>query len=328
MTKYRTRLMGAIVTLSLSLSTAVFAADDITIKVGHALSPGSSFQVATEAIASEVLAETNGRVRIEVFHSGQLGTENEMVDAIKFGALGGGVINSGIFAALDPIFAVTNLPFAWPTREQAYSDFDGKLGDKLEDALAQQGFVTLSWFETGYRHITNNTRPIRTLADMSGIKIRVAQDKIRLDTFNALNAEAAPLAFGELYSALEQGVFDGQENPIEVVKNYSLHEVQKYISLTGHVWASSVFIVSADIWEKVSKDDQAVIRKVSQQWQNKQREMINTSESDFLEFLKEHGMEVNEVDDIQPFKDAVRPVWDALENQVGADVVSLIGAGK
>ena len=207
-------------------------ADDVSIRLGHVLPESHSWHVAATGFAEEVNNRTEGRVSIKVFPSGQLGSEKEVIEGLQFGSVQAGLIGSGSFQGIEPRMGIIEMPYAWGARDQAFAALDGDLGVALADMLDGKGIKVLGWWENGFRNITNNVRPVEKPEDLAGLKIRVTPDKVRLATFEGLGAEPAPLSFGELYSALQQGLFDAQENPLAIIYSASFFEVQKYVSLS------------------------------------------------------------------------------------------------
>ncbi len=302
--------------------TAAFA-QDVSIRLGHVLSDGHSWHQAAQGFADEVAEKTEGRVGIEVFPSGQLGSEQDMVEGMQFGSVQAAVIGSGSFQFVEPKMGIIEMPYAWQSRDQAFAALDGELGTALAGLLEPHGVRVLSWWENGYRHVTNNVRPIETPADLEGLKIRVTPDKIRLATFEALGAEPAPLSFGELYSALQQGVFDAQENPLPIIETASFFEVQDYLSLTGHVWGAASLVISDMVWQQISEDDRTIVQDAARHWAEEQRAMIGASSEELRAKLEEQGMKVNDVD-IAPFVEAVQPVWESQADTYGEELMGII----
>jgi tripartite ATP-independent transporter DctP family solute receptor len=307
----------------LAAGEAAAQSKPVTIRLGHVLSDSHSWHVAAKGFAEQVARETQGRVNIQVFSGGQLGSEREVVEGLQIGTVQAGVIGSGSFQPIEPKMGIVELPYAWPTREKAFAAFDGELGAALDKLLLSKNIVVLSWWENGYRHVTNNKLPINKPDDLKGLKIRVTPDKVRLDTFVALGAEPAPLAFGELYSALQQGVFDAQEKPHSIIYGSSFFEVQKYLSLTGHVWGAACLVVSQSVWDRIGPDDQKIVRAAAAKWRDEQRRMITESDADFIQKLEGKGMAVNKVD-TAPFVAAVQPVWKSQEAVYGPELMSLL----
>ncbi len=316
------KLATLLTALGLALAAAP-AAQAVDIKLGHVLAASHSWHKAAEGFAAEVKDKTAGRVNFILFPSSQLGNEKTMVEGMQIGSQGAAIIGSGSLQPVDARFGVVELPYSWNTAAQAYKAYDGELGAALEQIGDAKGLVLLSWWENGYRHITNNRGPIATPADLKGLKTRVTPDKMRLDTFVALGANPAPLAFGELYSALQQKVFDAQENPLSIIYTSSFFEVQKYLSLTGHVWSPASLVISKATWNRISADDRKVVKAAADHWRDQQRRMIAESDAQFIAQLKEKGMQINEVDKA-PFAAAVAPIWKTYEVTYGPELMGLL----
>lgn len=299
------------------------AQNKVQIRLGHVLAESHSWNVAAKGFAEDVAKATEGRVTIQVFPSGQLGTEKDVVEGLQIGTMQGGVIGSGSFQPIEPRMGIVELPYAWPTREKAFAAFDGEMGTELAKLLAAKNIVVLSWWENGYRHITTKKAPVNKPEDLKGVKIRVTPDKVRLDTFRALGAEPAPLAFGELYSALQQGVFDAQENPLSIIDSSSFADVQKYAALTGHVWGAACLVVSKRIWDQVGPADKEAVLAAAAKWRDEQRKMVTASDQQLVEKLTAKGMTVNKVDST-PFIAAVQPVWKSQEAVYGPALMALL----
>jgi len=317
-----TRTLAALLATA-SLALAAPAAHALDIKLGHVLAPSHSWNKAAEGFAAEVKQKTDGRVNFVLFPSGQLGNEKTMLEGLQIGSQGAAIIGSGSLQPIEPKFGIVELPYTWSNAQQAYAAYDGELGAALAKLAAAKNLVIVSWWENGFRHLTNNRGPINTPADLQGLKTRVTPDKMRLDTFTALGANPAPLAFGELYSALQQKVFDAQENPLSIIYTSSFFEVQKYLSLTGHVWGPASLIVAKHTWNRISPEDQKIVQAAANKWRDEQRKMITQGDDDFVARLKEKGMQVNTVDKA-PFIAAVAPVWKTYEPIYGAELMEIL----
>ncbi len=317
-TTFATLAVGAAV-----LTAPALQAADVQIRLGHVLPESHSWHKAATGFAEEVKAQTEGRVEVSVFPSGQLGSEKDVIQGLQIGSVQAGVIGSGSFQFIEPKMGLIEMPYAWKSREQAFEALDADLGAAMAELLEPKGVVVLAWWETGTRNITNSKRPISAPADLAGLKIRVTPDKVRLATFEALGAEPAPLSFSELYSALQQGVFDAQENPLSIIHSASFFEVQKYVSLTGHIWGAASLVVSKATWEKVSAEDQAKIKSAAATWRDKQRQMTTEANADLVAKLEEKGMEVNQVDKAA-FIEAVQPIWESQKDVYGAELLDVL----
>ncbi|MHA3980655.1 TRAP transporter substrate-binding protein [Halovulum sp. GXIMD14794] len=307
-----------------ALATFATAADaQVEIRLGHVLPEAHSWHTAATGFAEEVAEKTEGRVAIEVFAGGQLGSEKEVIEGMQFGAVQAGVIGSGSFQYIEPKMGIIEMPYAWTSREQAFTALDADLGDALEALLEPKGMVVLSWWETGFRNITNNTRPIEKPADLEGLKIRVTPDKVRLATFEGLGAEPAPLAFGELYSALQQGLFDAQENPLSIIDAASFFEVQKYVSKSEHIFGAASLTMSKMTWDQISEEDQTIVLEAAQHWAEEQRVMAAEAEAGLVATLEGKGMEFNEVDKAA-FVEAVAPIWESQAEVFGPELLGIL----
>lgn len=295
----------------------------LDIKLGHVLAPTHNWHIAAEGFADDVREATDHRVNFQVFPSGQLGNETRMIEGMQIGSMDAGIIGCGSFQSLEPKFGIVELPYSWEDREAAYTAYDGELGNILAGLAGNKNVRILSWWENGFRHVTNNRRPIETPSDLEGLKIRVTPDRMRLNTFETLGANPAPLAFGELYSALQQGVFDAQENPLSIIHSSSFYEVQEYISLTGHVWAPACLTIASPIWNKVSAGDQAIIQTLADEWRDKQRVMTQEDDESMLELLAVEGMQINEVD-TAPFNELVQGIWNDYTEVFGEELMETV----
>ncbi|MNX57299.1 2,3-diketo-L-gulonate-binding periplasmic protein YiaO precursor [compost metagenome] len=317
---FRALIGGALVAMA---GFAPLSAHALDIKLGHVLAPSHSWNKAAEGFAAEVKEKTDGRVNFVLFPSGQLGNEKTMLEGLQIGSQGAAIIGSGSLQPIEPKFGVVELPYSWSSSQQAYKAFDGELGTALAKLADKKNLTIISWWENGFRHVTNNRGAIAKPADLAGLKTRVTPDKMRLDTFTALGANPAPLAFGELYSALQQKVFDAQENPLSIIYTSSFFEVQKYLSLTGHVWGPASLIISKPVWNRISADDKKVVQAAADKWRDAQRKMITDGDQQFVAQLKEKGMQVNEVDKTA-FAAAVQPVWKTYSVTYGPELMALV----
>jgi tripartite ATP-independent transporter DctP family solute receptor len=295
----------------------------VTVRVGHVLNPDHPWNIALTGLAEDLEKETEGRVVLRIFHSSQLGNEKDLIEGLTMGTIDGALVGGSSFQSLDPKFGIEELPYAFATNAQAYKAFDGKLGDLLFEILEKSGIVGLSWWENGFRHISNNRHPIEKPSDLEGIKIRVTPQKMRLDTFVALGASPMPIPFGELYSALQQGVVDAQENPLAIFVSNAFGEVQKHLSLTGHIWTSAVLCVNSDVWAKLSDEDKGVFRTLAAKWRDEERKMIRDADANLVEAIRGAGVDVREVEK-GAFREAVQSVWRSFEPEFGADLMQLI----
>lgn len=311
------------VTLAFAMPASGASAEPLRIRLAHVLADTHSWNIAALGFSEDVAAETQGRVQVEIFPFGQLGSERDIVEGMQIGTIQAGIVGSGSFQSVEPRMGLVELPYAWPSRQAAFDALDGDLGQALDAMMLERGIVVLAWWENGYRHVTTRDTPIRSPADLLGLRIRVTPDKVRLDTFRALGAEPAPLAFNELYSALQQGLFDGQENPLSVIESSSLFEVQHHLALTGHIWGAACLSISRATWDRIKPADQAVLRVAAARWRDAQRDMIARSEDATLKALAANGMMI-EIVDTAPFRAATAPIWEDWLALYGPELVALL----
>ncbi len=292
--------------------------------LAHVLASSHPCHTALVQFAEAVKKQTDGRIQISIISGGALGGEKDEVDQIKMGALDFALLyGASLFQGMAPVCAIEELPFMWATREQAYAAFDGELGAKLTEAIDKQGVKVLAYWENGFRHFTNNVRPIVKPEDMKGIKFRSAESAIRLDMFKQLGASAVPMPFTELFTALQQGTVDGQENPLSIIQSSRFYEVQKYMSLSGHIWNAALMIVSPARWSKISPDDRKIIQDNALKYRILARDLIAEQDAKLVAEMKQKGLQVTEVDK-QAFRKAMEPVWAKYEAKFGKEVMDIV----
>lgn len=325
----RMKKLGFIViclVLVMSMSMSALAAPK-TLKVGHVLAPTHPYQIGLEKFAELVQAKTNGSIVIKAFHSSQLGGEREMIESLQFGTLDMTLVSTAPLAGFLPEFQVFDLPFIFESREIAYRVLDGQIGQDLLKKLDKKGIIGLAYWENGFRHVTNSRRPITTPADLSGLKIRLMENPVHMDSFRAMGALPTPMAFGELFTALQQGTVDGQENPLAIIETSKFYEVQKYISLTGHFYAASPLLISKTVWNKLSEKERTALMEAAKEAGDFERAMIIGMDNELSAKMKEKGMEVTVVDK-SLFKQATKSVYDKYESIVGKELLDSVRNAK
>ncbi len=255
--------MPRLAAVVLGLAAPARAAAQQVIRLGHVGFPGSLFDVVATEYARRVNEALKGRVEMRVFHSSQLGTDEQMIKGIKVGAPEM-FIPSTIMSTVLAAYGVFEMPYIIVSRAHMKKVAEHpEVRRALFDPLPRQGIRVLGVWENGFRHITNNVRPIVTPADLKGIKLRVPSGVWRVKMFKAYGANPSPMAFAEVYSALQSGVMDGQENPLAQIWSGRFHEVQKYLSMSGHVYSPAYVVVSETFWQKLPPDQRQVIEKIT-----------------------------------------------------------------
>jgi len=316
------------VAATFALATASTSWAQQVLRLSHNAAPGNPKAVASLKFAELVEQKTEGRVKVEVGGSAQFGDDVESLTNMRLGTLAFSTNSQGSTAGVVPEFNLVGLPFLFRDLEHAYKVVDGPVGAKLDEAANRKGLVVLALWDNGIRHTSNNKHPIINPEDLQGIKVRTPPDAMTLDIFKALGANPGPLAFSELYIALQQGVFDGQENPLMNVYSSKLYEVQKYISLTGHKYETTPLLASKMIWASLSGADQAAIREAAVEAGKLNREMSLAADIELRTKLTEAGVEINEIDQAA-FAAKTQSVYDKWSKQY-PELVELIvsEAGK
>jgi tripartite ATP-independent transporter DctP family solute receptor len=296
----------------LLLSSFAFAAPKYVLKLGHVADPAKPYAIAGEKFAELVKEKTNGEVEIQVFPSSQLGNQRDLIEGLIFGTLDLTLTSTAVLGNFLPKIAIFDLPFLFRDVKHAYKVLDS-IGMEIGKELEPKGLKLLAYFENGVRHLTNNVRPVKAPEDMKGLKIRVMEQKIYIEMMKALGANPTPMAFGELFTALQQGTVDGQENPVSHIWTKRFFEVQKYISLTGHVYAAEPLLISMITWNKLPVDAQAAIILSAAEAKSWHRAQCVASDNDMWKKVIDSGLtEVIEVDK-EPFRLATAGVWKLFE---------------
>ena len=275
---------------------------------------------AVVQMGKKLEAATNGRLSIQMYPSMQLGGEKEMIEQAQVGALAIARISVGPMGPIVPEMNVFNLPFMF--RDDAHMEkvIDGPIGDELLKKLSdsQANLIGLCWMNAGTRNVYNSKKPIQTVDDLKGLKIRMMGNPVFVDTMNSLGGNGVSMGFDQLINAMQTGVVDGAENNYPSYESGQHYRYAKYYSKTGHLMIPEIVVFSKKIWNELSKDDQALILKVAKEAQQEERKLWYARETESLKKMAEAGAVVNEVPDKKPFQAAVKPVWDKYGAQHGA----------
>ncbi len=310
----------AILALALVCGTSAAATD---IKLAHVVNENDAFHVCALKFKEVVEAESGGELTVSIYPNAQLGDERNLLESMRMGVVDSAIITGGPIMNFMPKFGVFDLPFLFSTPEQAYRVLDGEIGKKMLEEMAQHGWKGLAYGERGFRNLTNSKHPVSTPEDMKGLKIRLMQNPVYVDSFRALGANAVPMAWTEALTALQQGAIDGQENPLNVIVSFNLFESQKYLAITRHAYAPNVIMMSMKTWEKLSPELQSIVQDAAVKAAEANRTYDNEKEAEWLQFLKDKGMEVT-TPDTAAFREAVKPVYEKYEEEFGKELVESI----
>jgi tripartite ATP-independent transporter DctP family solute receptor len=276
---------------------------------------------AVVRMGKKLEAATNGRLSIQMYPSMQLGGEKEMIEQAQLGALQIARISVGPMGPIVPELNVFNLPFMFRDNAHMEKVIDGPIGDELLRKLTDHptaNLIGLCWMNAGSRNVYNSKRPIQTVEDLKGLKIRMMGNPVFVDTMNSLGGNGVAMGFDQLVNAMQTGVVDGAENNEPSYESGQHYRYAKYYSKTGHLIIPEILVFSKKSWEGLSKDDQALISKASKEAQQEQRKLWYEREEESLKKMKEAGAQVNDVADRKPFQAAVKPVWDKYGAQHAA----------
>lgn len=304
---------------------AADAGGKIVIKAAHVAGTDYPYQIGLEAFAKSVAAKTNGKVEVQIYPNGQLGgDERAVVEALQLGNITMTIVNSSVAANFTPKADVFNLPFIFKDQQHLYKASDGEPGKIVAKDLEGKGLKVLSWWNGQQRHMFNSKKPINTLEDMKGMKLRVMQSPVSIATLNALGAMATPMAAGEVYSAIQQGVIDGAENNYLSIRTYKFFEVAKYISLTGHFSEACPLLIDLKFFNKQTPEIQKALLEAAADGQQAMRKYIQEQDTSVENELKAKGVIVNKVEDIESFRKAVIPVYAQFESKIGKDLIDMV----
>ena len=321
------RLM--IKTLVAAMAVAAFgiaSAQDIkerTLKVGLQNPRGHPAVMGAEKFAELVAAKSGGKIKVNLFPGGVLGGDAPTVSALQGGTVEMTVLNSGILASQVKDFAIYDFPFLFANAKEADAVVDGPFGKGLHAKLADKGIVGLAYWELGFRDLTNGRRPINKVEDIAGLKLRVIPNPINIDWVKALDANPTPLAFPELYAALEQKAVDGQENPVSVILSNKFAEVQKHLALTHHQYNPQSVIISKKVWDTMSAAEKKIIQDAADEAGRYQRQVSREQAASTIDQLKKAGMQVTELPaaEMAKLQARMKPVIDKHAATVGEATV-------
>ena len=286
--------------MSMSVAGQVFAKSD-TIKLGVVTKPGSAQNIVADKFKSLVEERSGGAYKVKIYHSASLGNETEILQQIQMGTIHMGVITGGPFDTFDPVARVINYPFLFKDHAQVDEILDGPLGAEILKSLETSGFKGLCFSENGFRNLTNNRRAVTGPDQVAGLKIRVMSSALHKAIWQSLGANPTPMPW-PIYTELEQGVIDGQENPIWVMEVYKFYEIQKHMTLTRHVYSYHIDVASLRWFNKLPEADQAMIETAMQEAAKFQRRDNREKNAGRLALLKEKGMQVVETPDVAAFR--------------------------
>lgn len=319
-----TAIAGA--TSALLAVTAVNAQAARTINLGHTLSDSSHYSVGADAFEETLERLSGGEFEVAEHPSGSLGGERAMIEGLQIGTVDVVITSTGPLGNFVPESYVLDLPFLFKSYEEARCVLDGEIGQDLLNKMSDHNLVGLAWSENGFRHLTNSVRPVTSPADAEGLKVRTMENKVHMEAFQQMGVHPTPMAFPEVFTALQQGTVDGQENPITVIVATKFWEVQDHLSLTGHVYSPAVVLGSPVLLDSLTEEQRGWFEQAAKASAEATREEVSRLERDGVKLLREKGMTVKTDINKAPFQEAVKPAYKIYTDQYGSKMLDRIRA--
>ncbi|MGF6345795.1 TRAP transporter substrate-binding protein [Variovorax sp. W2I14] len=310
--------------LSLALGTSALAQQPTVLKIGYATSKESHYGVGSTVFCDEVEKGTQGRFKCQHFANSALGGEREQIEAIQLGTQDLVNTSTGPVGNFVPEVKIVDIPFLFRDYDHARKVMDGPIGQDILTKFPSKGIIALAWTENGFRHMTNSKRDIVKPTDAAGLKMRTMENKVHMDGYRTFGILPTPMAFPELFGALQQGTVDGQENPIPVILASKFSQVQKHLSLTGHVYSPALLLLSPKVWNKLSDADKKVFVDAARKASVAQRKKVNDDENNGIAQLEKDGMKVTKTVDGAAFREALKPAYAGYAKEFGADNIKKI----
>ena len=315
--------LAAAATLAAGAATA-----QQSIVIGHSLSPDSHYGLGAQAFIDTLEELSGGEWTGEQAPAGQLGGERDMIEGLQIGSLDVVITSTGPLGNFVPEVFVLDLPFLFRDYAHARSVLDGEIGQELLAKIDENGLVGLGWSENGFRHVTNSQHAVETPEDLAGLKLRTMENRVHMEAFEDLGAAPTPMAFPELFPALQQGVVDGQENPITVIVAAKFWEVQDYATLTGHVYSPVAILASPVLFEGLSEEEQGWFYEAAKASAAATRAEVDRLEAEGVQIMRDNGMEVVTEIDKAAFAAIAEPAYAIYTDEYGSETVDRIRAAE
>ena len=323
MTNIARRGLGA-ATLALLSAPALLRAQTATVlRIGWTSGDGAQdpYAVGAREFKKALEARIGNRVDVQLYPNRAIGDERPLIDGMRLGTVDMGVITNAVIAQIEPAFQVNDMPFLFSSEEQGHRVLDGPVGAQLRQRLEARGVIPLAYMEGGFRHMINNIRPIVRPEDLRGIKFRVLQSPIYIEMYRSLGGNAVPMAWGETFTAVQQGTIDGLEIPLGIIDQNRYYEVTRYLSLTGHIYSMIGLLMAKRTFDRLPADLKTAVQEAATEARGIQRRQNAEATTGFLTNLRARGMQVNEVPDKAAFRRGVMPMYESFRGQIGADII-------
>lgn len=326
MFRFRSLTVVSAVALSVAMSGGALA--QTVLNFAHTTAQNSHYSMGVQAFGKKLSELSGGKYEIREQAAGALGGERDLIEGLQIGSVELVVSSTGPLGNFVPETLVLDLPFLFKDYAAARSILDGEIGQELLDKVSENNLVALAWTENGFRHVTNSSRPINTPADLEGLKIRTMENPVHMEIFRAAGASPTPMAFPELFAALQQKVIDGQETPIPVITASKFWEVQSNLTLTGHGYSPAIILASPSLWDGLSDEEKGWFREAAKVAVEATRAKVESDEANGVELLRKNGMNVVENVDKAAFQKAVAPAYDTFKAKYGDEMLKRIQAAQ
>jgi tripartite ATP-independent transporter DctP family solute receptor len=324
---FQRRTLATLIAGALLVAAPAFAQfKERTIKFTNGVNEDHPVGLGVKRMQEVLNARTGGKIKLAAFWGGAAGGDLQATQALRAGTQEMVCTSSSPLVGIVKELGVFDLPFLFANEKEADAVLDGPAGQYFNKKLEEAGVVNLAYWENGFRNLTNSKKPVNKVEDFDGIKVRVMQNNIFLDTFKTLGTNAVPMAFGEVFTALETKTIDGQENPFVTIETSKFNEVQKYLSVTRHAYTPFLVLYSKKLWDQLTPQEQAVLREAAIEGQKVERSANRDLNAKSLATLRSKGMQVNEISPLEQRRmfDKVKPVYDKNVPAIGADAVKVV----
>jgi tripartite ATP-independent transporter DctP family solute receptor len=311
------KLSKLFIGLSLAVGLVATAAAQTNMKINIAIAQNSHQGVAIDTFAKEVEKGTAGRYKIQTFYNASLGSERESIESVQLGTQELTFTSTGPVPNFVPEAKILDIPFLFRDKGHARRVLDGPIGQEMLVKFESKGFKALAWGENGMRNVTNNKRAVNTPDDLKGLKLRTMENPVHVAAYKGLGIVTTPMAMAEVFTALQQGTVDGQENPLSVIMAAKLDQVQKHVSLTGHVYSPAIFLMNKAAFDKLTPADQKVFLEAAKTAVKVNRDRVDADDAMGVTYLRGKGMNVVETLDKSKFVATLAPVYAEFEKQFG-----------
>ena len=306
-----------IIGMSLAMGFMASASAQTTMKISISTAQNSHQGVAIDTFAKEVEARTRGRYKVQTFYNGALGGERESIEAVQLGTQELAFSSTGPVPNFVPDTKILDVPFLFRDKAHARAVLDGPIGQDLLTKFDAKGFKALAWAENGFRHMTNSKRDVKTPEDLKGLKMRTMENPVHIAAYKGLGIITTPMAFPEVFTALQQGTVDGQENPLPVIMSAKFSQVQKHLTLTGHVYSPCIFLMNKAAFDKLAPADKTAFLEAAKVAVKANRDRVDQDDANGVKELRAQGMTVIENVDKARFVAMLAPVNAEFEKQFG-----------